>query len=438
MKDKKPKKKRGWGNLPLEHPVDLPGDKSISHRALILAALGEGESSIIGLNLGEDVRATAECLRRLGAEVEWEQDNNKALVKGQGSAGLREPEQALDAGNSGTTVRSLLGVCARVDGISFLYGDETLARRPMLRVVAPLREMGATVMGRKGGELLPLAITGGRLRGIAHELQVASAQVKTCLLLAGLGAEGTTSVTEPGESRDHTERMLAALGVPLRREGRKVSLDGPLELPAADWSVPADPSAAMFFVVAALLVPGSDLTLENVSLNPTRIGALDVLRSMGARITTEVTSEAGGEPVGTIRTEASELKGVTVDPAVVPSLIDEVPILAVAASQAEGTTVITGAEELRVKESDRIVSMAEGLRALGARVEALPDGLEIDGPVELGEGDIDSHGDHRVAMSFAVAALIARTDVRIRGWRSVETSFPRFVETLSAARGLRR
>lgn len=424
--------------MPLDKPIDLPGDKSISHRALILAALGNGRSEVVGLNPGADVGATATCLSALGVPVELSEDKTKAVVEGKGSAALREPETVLDAGNSGTTLRSLLGVCARIEGTSFLAGDASLCRRPMLRVVEPLRQMGATIHGRSGGELPPLAVTGGALRGIEHRIGVASAQVKTSLLLAGLGALGTTTVVEPGLSRDHTERMLDALGAGLERRELSVSVTGPTELAARDWRVPADPSAAAFFIVAALLVPGSELVLTNVSLNPTRVGALDVLRAMGGKIETEITSEEGGEPVGTITTLGSELHGVAVDEAAVPTLIDEIPILAVAATQAEGVTSIAGAEELRLKESDRIETIAQGLRRLGANVETTWDGLVIEGPTKLGEGDIDAHADHRVAMSFAIAALVARTDIRIRGWSSVETSFPDFIQTLGRARGLRR
>jgi 3-phosphoshikimate 1-carboxyvinyltransferase len=434
----KRKKARGWGNLPLTNEIELPGDKSISHRALILSALGDGRSEISGLNSGADVMASAECLRRLGVEIEVMEDEHKAVVEGKGWSGLREPEGVLDAGNSGTTMRTLLGVCSGIEAVSFLTGDETLCRRPMLRVVDPLRRMGATIFGRRGGDLAPLAVTGGGLSAVHHDLSVASAQVKTCLLLAGLAATGTTSVSEPGESRDHTERMLRALGVKVEASDGTVAVTGPTEIPTRDWTVPADPSAAMFFVVAALLVPGSDLTLRGVSLNPTRTAALDVLREMGGKIHEEPTGDEGGEPVGDIRIEASRLSGVRVDPRAIPALIDEIPILAVAATQAEGTTTFTGAEELRLKESDRIATMAEGLAALGTDITALPDGLEIKGPVTLGEGDIDAQGDHRIAMSFAVAALIARTDIRIRGWSSVDTSFPGFIETLSRARGLRR
>lgn len=434
-----PRKKRGWGNLPLTHPVELPGDKSISHRALVLAGLGEGRSSITGINLGADVLATVNCLRHLGVAIELHPDESKAEVEGEGSTGLHEPGAILDAGNSGTTLRTLLGLCARIEGTSFLGGDETLCRRPMSRVVEPLRSMGAEILGRRGGDLAPLAVTGGHLRGISYRMPVASAQVKTCLLLAGLGAEGETSVTEPVRSRDHTERMLRSLGVEVGgRDELTVSVHGPQEIPTGDWAVPADPSAAMFFVVAALLVPGSDLTLSNVSLNPTRIAALNVLREMGAKVEVTPVGEAGGEPFGDIRACDSSLKGVRVDPETIPALIDELPILAVAASQAEGTTTVSGAAELRVKESDRIATMIGGLTALGVAAEEVSDGFTIAGPTTLGEADIDAHGDHRVAMSFAVAALIARTDIRIRGWSSVETSFPGFIQTLARARGMRR
>ena len=414
----------------------MPGDKSISHRALVFAALAEGTSEIRGLNAGEDVRATATCLASLGARIEWPEEATSATVTGP-SDGLREPDDVLDVGNSGTTIRTLLGVVASVPGISVLTGDGSIRSRPMLRVVEPLRAMGADITGREGGELAPLVTQGAPLTGMKHELRVASAQVKTSLLLAGLSAAGVTSVTEPGPSRDHTERMLAARGVELLRSSGEVSVTGGQRPQPLDQEVPGDLSSAIFLIVAALLLPGSDLTLTGVGLNPTRTGSLDVLRDMGAELEWEVEREIGGEPVGTVAVRHSTLKGVAVDPAAVPTLIDDIPALIVAASQAEGATTITGAAELRVKESDRIEAMVTGMSAIGAELEGLPDGVVVQGRQVLGSGTVSSLGDHRIAMSFAVAGMVAKGDVKVQGWSAVQTSFPEFVSLVRGLRGRR-
>lgn len=421
---------------PLRGEVTVPGDKSISHRALVLGALSAGRGRIVGANTGLDVRATAAALTALGARCRI-RDNGRVEVDGCGVGGLREPDGVIDAGNSGTTIRTMLGVCAGIDGLTILTGDDTLRRRPMLRVVAPLRQMGARIDGRRGGELPPLAVRGGGLRGVDVGIEVASAQVKTAILLAGLHAEGVTRVTEPGASRDHTERMLRASGVEVGHEGHSVSVRGGDEPAAGERRVPGDISSAMFLIVAALLVPGSDLTIRDVGLNPTRTGALDVLGAMGAELEITVEDEWEGEPVGTVRARASALRAARPDPRRVPLLIDEVPILAVAAAFAEGETAVTGAGELRVKESDRVASMVNGLRALGADVEELPDGLVVRGPAILTGGAVESRGDHRVAMAFAVAGLRAADRVRVEEWSCVDTSFPEFLEVLGAAQARR-
>lgn len=412
----------------------MPGDKSISHRALILAALARGRSRIDGLNSGDDVRRTASCLVSLGASVAQDLSNRSAEVEGWGGRGPDEPEAVLDAGNSGTTIRMLAGVCASLDGLTILTGDETLRRRPMLRVVAPLRQMGAVVDGRRHGELPPLAIRGGGLQGIDLEMDVASAQVKSAVLLAGLAAQGSTRVTEPHRSRDHTERMLAAAGVEVRVEGSSVSVDGGAELDAMEWNVPGDISSASFLIAAAVALEGSDLTIADVGLNPTRRGALKILASMGAELEVETTDETSTEPRGMVRARGSDLVGVTIPGEDAATFIDEVPLLAVAATQAEGETVFEGMSELRVKESDRIAAMVEGLTALGADVSANPDGLVVRGPTELTGGQVDSRGDHRVALAFAVAGLLATEKVRIRQWSCVDTSFPEFLDILSGVR----
>jgi len=411
--------------------VEVPGDKSVSHRALILGALSAGRSRIVGPNLGRDVLATASALTALGARLRIE--NSVVDVEGCGWDGFTEPGDVLDAGNSGTTLRLMLGVCAGLPFATVLTGDASLRRRPMLRIVEPLRQMGASVDGRRGGDRAPLFVRGGALRGIDWTTPVASAQVKSGLLLAALNAHGRTCIREPAMSRDHTERMLDAAGVPLLRSGLSVAVTGPVDLEPADRRVCGDLSAALFFVVAAVLVPGSKVTVRSVGLNPTRAGGLDILREMGAAIEVEPTGEEAGEPVGDVTVTSARLRGVDVDPRTIPSAIDEIPILAVAATQAEGSTVIRGASELRVKEADRLAAMASGLRTLGAHAEELPDGLAVTGPVQLRGGEVDSHGDHRVAMAFAVAGLVAAGEIRVKGWDCVDTSFPGFLEVLARA-----
>ncbi|MBA2312992.1 MAG: 3-phosphoshikimate 1-carboxyvinyltransferase [Actinobacteria bacterium] len=414
---------------PLAGELRAPGDKSLSHRALMIAALAEGHSELSGLNGGADVEATGRMLSQLGATCEV--TDHKALVKGCGREGLNESDDVLDAGNSGTTMRLGLGLCAGLQGASVLTGDASLRRRPMLRVVEPLRSMGARIDGRDRGERAPLFVRGGPLQGGALTTSVASAQVKSSLLLAGLKAAGTTSVTEPSLSRDHTERMLGAAGVRVSRSGLTVSVEGgDVPLPV-EWNMPGDVSSAVYLVAAASMVPSSRLSLKGVGLNPTRVGALQALREMGAHIETEPTGEEAGEPVGTIRIRASRLQGMTIEPSSVPGLIDEIPILAVAATQATGETVITGAAELRVKESDRIDSVVAGITALGGNAHALADGLIVTGPTRLAGGIVESFGDHRVALSFAVAGLVASDEVTIEGWECVATSFPEFSASLA-------
>jgi 3-phosphoshikimate 1-carboxyvinyltransferase len=348
---------------------------------------------------------------------------------------LREPDTVLDARNSGTTLRVLTGVCAAVPMGVVLTGDATLRRRPMLRVVSPLRRMGAVIDGRAQGRFPPLWVRGGGLRGTALRTEVASAQVKSALLLAGLGAEGETVVVEPRLSRDHTERMLGHAGVALARDGLAVRVPGgQAPLPRA-WHVPGDTSSATFLAVAAVLADGSDLVVEDVGLNPTRTGALGALRRMGARLDLEPEAERSGEPAGSIRARASALRAIEIGPSEIPSLIDELPVLAVAATQADGTTVVRGADELRVKESDRIDAMVVGLTELGATVTARHDGMVIEGPTPLRGGEVDARGDHRIALAFAVASCAASGPVTIRGWECVDISFPGWESTLAAARG---
>jgi 3-phosphoshikimate 1-carboxyvinyltransferase len=411
--------------------IYVPGDKSISHRALMLGALAEGRSLVAAPNLGADVLATAGMLSALGAKLNLDPDKSRVEVEGCGWSNLREPESVLDAGNSGTAIRLMLGICSAVKGTSVLTGDESIRSRPMLRVVEPLREMGAVIEGRALGDRAPLMVSGRPLHGVYDE--TGSAQVKSAVLFAGLSADGTTTVTEIWPSRDHTERMLVARGVRVGREGTTVTLAGGQALEPCDQIVPGDFSSAMFLIVAALILPGSDLTIAGVGLNPTRTHALDVLRAMGGEIESVITAEHGGEPSGDIRVVASELHGVEVTPEDVPLMIDEIPALAVAATQAHGTTNIRGASELRIKESDRIGALVEGLGALGADIVELGDGLSITGPARLAGGRVDSRGDHRIAMALAIAGLVADGNVKVHGWSSVATSFPEFLDVLAEA-----
>ena len=408
----------------LQGSVEVPGDKSVSHRSLMLSALAVGRSHIHGFLEGEDTRATAAALIRLGVRIEVPSDGER-VVHGVGLHGLQAASQPLDCGNAGTGMRLLAGLLAGQAFDSTLIGDESLSKRPMRRVTEPLGLMGARIDTQDG--LPPLRIHGGQpLRGMHYTLPVASAQVKSALLLAGLYAEGETEIVEPHPTRDYTERMLAAFGWPIAFEPGRARLSGGHTLHATDVQVPADFSSAAFFLVAASIVPGSVLRLPAVGLNPRRTGLLQALRLMGADITIEHLRESGGEPVGDLLVRHAPLHGVELPEALVPDMIDEFPALFIAAAVAEGDTVIRGAAELRVKESDRIASMATGLRALGAMITETPDGAAIRGG-QLTGGEVQSLGDHRIAMSFAVAGLVAAGPVRIGDCGNVATSFPGFM-----------
>ena len=403
----------------------VPGDKSISHRALILASQARGVTAISGLSRGGDVRNTARALRALGVGLApW--GTEPLTVRGAGLGGWREPAGVLDFGNSGTGIRLMAGLLAAHPFFSVASGDRYLRRRPMRRIAEPLRLMGARIGGRAAGTLAPLAIQGGRLAGVEHRSPVASAQVKSALLLAGLLASGETAVVEPELSRDHTERLLRYLGVPVRVEGTRVAVSRVREWPARDLAVPGDPSSAAFLLAAAVIAPDAEVTVRNVCVNPTRTGFLQILQAMGARVRLTRRREACGEPVADITARSGRLRGIDVPPALVPPTIDEFPILAAVALFAEGTTRITGAAELRVKESDRIRTMALELARLGGRVRELPDGLEIEGGHPLRGAACSSHGDHRVAMSLAVAGGAIRGQTRIADAGCVATSFPEF------------
>ncbi|MFO0701510.1 MAG: 3-phosphoshikimate 1-carboxyvinyltransferase [Nitrospira sp.] len=422
----------------LRGTTSVPGDKSLTHRAIILTALAEGTSTISGYCRGEDCLNTMRAFQALGIPIT--ETPTELTVCGKGFWGLTEPSAPIDCGNSGTGIRLLAGLLAGQDFFSVLTGDESIRRRPMGRVVKPLREMGAVVAGRKGGELAPLAITGSGLHGIEYNSSVASAQIKSSVLLAGLFAQGQTRYKEPRLSRDHTERMFQFFGIPLRREEGTLILDG---RPSVGWrgvdvTVPGDFSAAAFFLVGATVVPGSDVTILNVGMNQTRTGLIDVMRKMGADIQVLGLREAAGEPVGDLRVQSAALKGVTIGHDLIPTTIDEFPILCVAAAVAEGDTVISGAEELRVKESDRIATMSQELKAMGALIEERPDGMVIRGLGRGGENGrllasnkAQSYGDHRVAMSLAIGGLTAEQSMTIADTGCVETSFPNFEAVLT-------
>jgi len=414
----------------VEGTLRVPGDKSISHRALLLGALAEGTTEIHGFLPSEDCQATLAALRALGVQIE-SGPGGLVRVVGRGAGALREPETVLDAGNSGTCLRLLAGVLAGCPFLSVLSGDGSLRQRPMRRIVEPLRAMGAAMDGRAGGQYPPLVIRGGALQGISWDSPVASAQVKSAILLAGLQAAGETSVGEPVLSRDHTERMLDAFGVRVRREGTRVTLSGRARLRATSVVVPGDVSSAAFFVVAAAAHPGGDVTLQGVGVNPTRTGLLEVLGAMGARVEVLAQRVEAGEPVADLHVRGTRLHGARILPLQVPRLIDEIPILAVAAALADGETVVEGAAELRVKEVDRLAAVAEELGKLGIPVTEQPDGLRILGGRRLRGAVVSSRGDHRMAMSLAIAALFAEGETRVDDIACVETSFPGFARWLA-------
>ncbi len=417
----------------LRGTVRVPGDKSISHRSIMLGSLAEGETQVSGFLEGDDSLATLRAFRHMGVQIEGPEEG-RVRIQGVGLHGLKTPDGPLDLGNSGTSMRLLCGLMAGQRFTSTLIGDASLSGRPMRRVTLPLADMGAQIASTAHGTA-PLEIEPAEdLHGIDYDMPVASAQVKSSLLLAGLYANGTTCVSEPAPTRDHTERMLSGFGYEVRREGNRVCLQGGGRLSGCSIEVPADISSAAFFLVGASIAPGSDLTLTHVGMNPTRVGVINILREMGADIEVINPREAGGEPVADLRVRSAALKGIRIPEDQVPLAIDEFPALFVAAACAEGETVLTGAEELRVKESDRIQVMADGLIALGADAEPTPDGIRIRGG-RLNGGRVDSHGDHRIAMSFAMAALRADGEIRIDDCANVNTSFPGFVD-LAASAGL--
>ena len=423
---------------PLTGEITVPGDKSISHRSLMLGALAAGTTRIKGLLLGEDPRSTAACFSAMGAKIS-DLEDEWVTVEGTGG-NLQEPDDVLDTGNSGTTFRLMLGLLASQPGKFFaVTGDDSIRQRPMKRVVAPLTEMGAVIFGKENNTLAPIGVKGQQLKPFHYHSPIASAQVKSCLLLAGLSVEGDTTVTEPSLSRDHSERMLQAFGAKLSIDAQtsSVTVHGPAQLTGQDVIVPGDISSAAFWLVAAAITPHSDLLIKNVGVNPTRTGVLDALKMMNADITLENERDVTGEPVADLRVRHSLLKGAHIGGNLIPRLIDEVPILAVAAAFAEGKTAFTEAAELRVKESDRLSVMADALTALGAKLSEQPESLEIEG---LGADaqltathSLDSYTDHRIAMSLAIAATRTQGISHIQRAEAAAVSYPTFFETLTAA-----
>ncbi len=410
--------------------ITVPGDKSISHRALMLGSIAEGRTDVSGFLSGEDCLATAAAMRALGVTIE-QPDATSLLIQGVGRDGLQAPDQDIDLGNSGTAMRLLAGLLAGQRFSCTLTGDESLTGRPMGRIIKPLTLMGAAIESDCDGTP-PLQLSGGlKLHAIDYDLPIASAQVKSALLLAGLYAEGRTSVTEPAVTRDHTERMLASMGADLSVENGTVSIVGGQDLRGCTVEVPGDLSSATFIILATLLSQDADILIENVGINPTRTGVIDILKGMGANLALENRRSLGQEPVADLRVRASQLHGGPVDPALVPLAIDEFPALFVAAAAAKGKTSFSGLEELRVKESDRISAMADGLRRLGIQVEETPDGAAVHGGRFTG-GEVESYHDHRVAMSLAIAGTIADGEVLVRGVDNVDTSFPGFMDLMNS------
>lgn len=413
----------------LSGEINIPGDKSISHRAVMFGAIANGTTTVTNFLLGDDCLSTISCFRKLGVVIE--QDVNTVTVYGKGLEGLTESSDILDVGNSGTTIRLLMGILAGRPFHNVLVGDHSIGRRPMTRVVKPLSLMGAKIDGKKHGEFTPISIRGGELTGMEYTLPVASAQVKSSILFAGLQAEGTTTIHEPAKTRDHTERMIRQFGGKVESEGLTVKINGGQTLTASHVNVPGDISSAAFFLVAGAIVPNSEILLKNVGLNPTRTGIIDVMQAMGADITIVQNDSEQFEPTGDIIIKTSELVGTTIEGDLIPRLIDEIPILALLATQANGKTVIKDAHELKVKETNRIDTVVNELSKLGASIEATEDGMVIYGKSTLGSGEVSSHGDHRIGMMLAVAALITKGEVILEDAEAISVSYPQFFQDLN-------
>ena len=411
----------------LRGEIAIPGDKSVSHRSIMFGALAEGETVITNFLPGADCLSTIACFQKLGVTIE--QDGKQVRVVGKGFNGLTEPTEILDVGNSGTTIRLMMGILAGQNFSAVLAGDQSIAKRTMTRVVKPLQDMGAKIDGRNNGEFAPLHIRGGNLQSISYELPVASAQVKSAILLAGLQADGETVVIEPEETRDHTERMIRQFGGRVVKEGNAITVQGHQQFKGTEVHVPGDISSAAFFMVAAAITEDSEVVLKSVGLNPTRTGIIDVMKNMGADITIEELPSKG-EPVGHITVRSSKLKGTTISGKLIPRLIDEIPIIALLATKAEGTTIIKDAAELKVKETNRIDTVAHELSLLGANVTPTDDGLIIEGGTPLHGGNVTSYGDHRIGMMLAIAALVAKDEMELQDPSAIDVSYPEFFDHL--------
>lgn len=411
--------------------ISVPGDKSISHRAIMFGAVSRGETIVRNFLFGADCLSTISCFRKLGVRIEQEQ--NEIKIYGEGWNGLKEPSSILDVGNSGTTTRLMLGILAGRPFHSVVIGDDSIAKRPMNRVVLPLRKMGATINGREKGNYTPIAIQGGSpLKSITYELPVASAQVKSCLLLAGLQVDGETTIIEPTATRDHTERMIQHFGGELSVQNNRITVKGNQQLTGTTIDVPGDISSAAYFMVAAAIMENSEVILKNVGLNPTRTGIIDVLIKMGADITIEKDTNTSFEPVGTVTVRNSTLKGIEISGDLIPRLIDELPIIALLATQADGKTIIKNAEELKVKETNRIDAVAKELSRLGANILPTDDGMIITGKTPLHGETVSSLGDHRIGMMLGIASLICKDKVTLEGYEAIEVSYPNFFEDLQS------
>ncbi|GLB57986.1 3-phosphoshikimate 1-carboxyvinyltransferase [Cytobacillus sp. NCCP-133] len=410
----------------LKGGVAVPGDKSISHRSIMFGAIAEGQTRVTNFLLGEDCLSTIACFRKLGVSIEQEGDH--VTVSGTGMEGLKEPKDILDVGNSGTTIRLLMGILAGRPFHSVLIGDESIGNRPMTRVTRPLRLFGAQINGRKNAEYTPLAVKGEQLSSITYELPVASAQVKSSLLFAGLQAKGETQIIEPIKTRDHTERMIRQFGGEIEIDGHSIRIQGGQTLKGTEVHVPGDISSAAFFLVAGAIVPESEIHLKNVGLNPTRTGIIDVMQRMGADISIDPYENESEEPAGDITIRSSSLKGTVIEGDLIPRLIDEIPVIALLATQAEGETIIKDAEELKVKETNRIDTVVNELYKLGADIAATEDGMIIRGKSSLTGGKVSSHGDHRIGMMLAVAAAISSGDVHLTHKEAISVSYPSFFE----------
>ncbi|SOC37698.1 3-phosphoshikimate 1-carboxyvinyltransferase [Ureibacillus acetophenoni] len=419
-----------YPNVRLQGTIEVPGDKSISHRSIMFGAIAKGKTTVSGFLLGEDCLSTIDCFRKLGVEIDVEGTN--VTINSSGIHEWKEPKEVLYTGNSGTTTRLMLGILAGTTLHTVMTGDDSIGKRPMRRVADPLRLMGAQIAGRDNGQYTPLAIQGTQLKAIDYTMPVASAQVKSAILLAGLQAEGTTIVREKEVSRDHTERMLKQFGGSVTVDNGVVSIEGGQKLTGTHVNVPGDVSSAAFFLVAGAIVPNSEITLQNVGVNPTRSGIIDVLEKMGAQISVQIEDENAAEPTATITIQSSQLEGTTIEGDIIPRLIDEIPIIALLATQAKGKTIIRNAEELKVKETDRIVAVVTELQKLGANIEATEDGMIIEGPTKLHGGQLKSYGDHRIGMTAAVAALITDTPVELDDADCIAVSYPTFFEHVNA------